>query len=106
MLNEKRDGKVFNHFHELEINFAPTYKYDKGTDNYSNPTSESKKREPAWCDRILWRGNCRPLCYNSCNLVRLSDHKPVFSFIAIPAKIINSSAYDMIRKDILSEIDS
>jgi hypothetical protein len=44
--------------------------------------------------------------YNSCNYIRISDHKPVFSFFVIPTKIINQSAFEMVRKDILSEIDA
>jgi hypothetical protein len=69
-------------FDELPITFAPTYKYDVGTDNYD--TSE-KRRSPAWCDRLLYRGRSRihQLDYRR-HEVRLSDHRPVsgrFKFV-------------------------
>jgi len=63
-------------FEELPITFAPTYKYDVGTDNYD--TSE-KKRSPAWCDRLLYRGargRIEQLDYKR-HEVRVSDHRPV-----------------------------
>ncbi|KAM7184192.1 Endonuclease/exonuclease/phosphatase [Rhypophila sp. PSN 637] len=61
-------------FEELPITFAPTYKYDVGTDNYD--TSE-KKRSPAWCDRLLYRGaRIQQLDYRR-HEVRVSDHRPV-----------------------------
>lgn len=62
-------------FDELPITFAPTYKYDVGTDTYD--TSE-KRRSPAWCDRLLFRGRGRieQLDYKR-HEVRVSDHRPV-----------------------------
>ncbi|KAG5927164.1 hypothetical protein E4U42_002540 [Claviceps africana] len=62
-------------FEELPITFSPTYKYDVGTDTYD--TSE-KRRSPAWCDRVLFRGQgrARQLDYTR-HEVRVSDHRPV-----------------------------
>jgi hypothetical protein len=42
---------VFPHYHESIVTFAPSYKFDPGTDMYDS----KKGRSPAWCDRILWR---------------------------------------------------
>jgi endonuclease/exonuclease/phosphatase family metal-dependent hydrolase len=74
-------------FHELPITFPPTYKYDVGTDNYD--TSE-KKRAPAWCDRILYRGKSRiqQLDYRR-HEVRVSDHRPVTASFQIEIKKIS-----------------
>ncbi|RDA93026.1 hypothetical protein CP533_0730, partial [Ophiocordyceps camponoti-saundersi (nom. inval.)] len=62
-------------FDEMTISFAPTYKYDVGTDTYD--TSE-KRRSPAWCDRLLCRGRGRiqQVDYRR-HEVRVSDHRPV-----------------------------
>ena len=40
--------EVLKTFAEGKINFAPTYKYMCGTNNYDT------KRIPAWSDRVLW----------------------------------------------------
>ncbi|CAJ0552112.1 Ff.00g060910.m01.CDS01 [Fusarium sp. VM40] len=62
-------------FEEMPITFAPTYKYDVGTDNYD--TSE-KRRSPAWCDRLLYRGRGRVEQFDyRRHEVRVSDHRPV-----------------------------
>lgn len=70
-------GKTFNSFIEGKINFAPTYKFKKGTTKYD---AESK-RIPAWCDRVLIRSfeglerTC--LSYSHHDSVTTSDHHPV-----------------------------
>lgn len=75
-------------FFEMAITFAPTYKYDVGTDNYD--TSE-KKRSPAWCDRILYRdlGRIQQLDYRR-HEVRVSDHRPVTARFDIQTKTIDA----------------
>ncbi|QSZ34483.1 hypothetical protein DSL72_006077 [Monilinia vaccinii-corymbosi] len=89
LLASKRKNPWFRlrAFHELPITFAPTYKYDVGTDNYD--TSE-KKRAPAWCDRLLYRGHNRveQLDYRR-HEVRVSDHRPVTGLFHMVIKSIS-----------------
>ncbi|PQE22826.1 Endonuclease exonuclease phosphatase protein [Rutstroemia sp. NJR-2017a BBW] len=89
LLASKRKNPWFRlrAFHEMPITFAPTYKYDVGTDNYD--TSE-KKRAPAWCDRLLFRGNNRveQLDYRR-HEVRVSDHRPVTGLFNMVVKTIS-----------------
>ncbi|PHH73519.1 hypothetical protein CDD82_5398 [Ophiocordyceps australis] len=75
-------------FEEMPITFAPTYKYDVGTDNYD--TSE-KRRSPAWCDRLLFRGQGRvqQLDYRR-HEVRVSDHRPVTGSFRLWVKRIDA----------------
>ncbi len=44
-------NEVFPGYEEGAITFAPTYKYDNGSDQYD---SSEKQRIPAWTDRILF----------------------------------------------------
>ena len=62
-------------FAEPPCDFAPTYKYDVGTDRYD---TSDKGRAPAWCDRVLYRGlgRVKALEYRRWE-VRRSDHRPV-----------------------------
>ncbi|KAJ4344445.1 Inositol-1,4,5-trisphosphate 5-phosphatase 1 [Didymosphaeria variabile] len=88
-------GLTFPYYSEARITFLPTYKYDIGTDTYD--TSE-KARIPAWCDRILRKGdNIRQINYD-CAPLRFSDHRPVYAtFQCLINKI------DEKRKDQLSQ---
>lgn len=73
-------------FQEFPIAFAPTYKYDVGSDRYD--TSE-KRRAPAWCDRILYcgAGKIKQLNYRRHEL-RISDHRPVSGLFKMRIKSI------------------
>ncbi|CAG8485344.1 14345_t:CDS:2 [Acaulospora colombiana] len=72
-------------FSEGVPNFAPTYKYNPGEDEYD--TSE-KRRTPAWCDRILYRGpRIKQEHYRryECNV---SDHRPISGAFKVVVKTI------------------
>lgn len=78
-------------FEELPITFAPTYKYDVGTDNYD---SSEKRRSPAWCDRLLYRcgsgrGRIEQVDYKR-HEVRVSDHRPVSGRFRFEVKRIDA----------------
>ncbi|PZD40942.1 Phosphatidylinositol 5-phosphate phosphatase [Pyrenophora tritici-repentis] len=97
LLSRKRNpGFRLRAFNEMPINFAPTYKYDVGTDNYD--TSE-KQRSPAWCDRLLYRGlgRIKQLDYRRHEGIKVSDHRPVSGRFKIRVKTINSSRQDAVR---------
>jgi hypothetical protein len=97
LLSRKRNpGLRLRAFTELPITFAPTYKYDVGTDNYD--TSE-KQRSPAWCDRLLYRGlgRIKQLDYRRHDGVKVSDHRPVSGRFKFRVKTINAKKQDSAR---------
>lgn len=88
LLSKKRNpGFRLRAFNEAPITFAPTYKYDVGTDNYD---SSEKRRSPAWCDRILYRGvgRIKQVDYRR-HEVRVSDHRPVSGTFKMRIKSIS-----------------
>ncbi|CAI9109390.1 OLC1v1009204C1 [Oldenlandia corymbosa var. corymbosa] len=90
---EKEAGRVFSGFSEGRIFFAPTYKYSHNSDSYAGETvkSRKKRRTPAWCDRILWRGNgIEQLSYIR-GESRFSDHRPVCAVFAVQVEMKNKN---------------
>ncbi|KAG0516591.1 hypothetical protein BDA96_09G016400 [Sorghum bicolor] len=92
---EQKAGRVFAGWEEGRIAFPPTYKYVAGSDAYammsvadssastgaaadgSRSRERKKKRTPAWCDRILWRGEGIEQQWYARGESRFSDHRPV-----------------------------
>ncbi|XP_077572999.1 phosphatidylinositol 3,4,5-trisphosphate 5-phosphatase 1 [Stigmatopora nigra] len=84
---EINDDKVFLHFAEEEITFAPTYRFERYTrEKYAYTkakTTGTKYNLPSWCDRVLRKSY--PLVHVVCqaygctNDIMTSDHSPVFA---------------------------
>lgn len=90
-------GLTFPFYSEAKISFPPTYKYDIGTDNYD---SSEKARIPAWCDRVLKKGNVlRQLSYN-CAPLRFSDHRPVYATFQCTVSVVNEGVRDKLSREI------
>ncbi|XP_012580630.1 PREDICTED: phosphatidylinositol 3,4,5-trisphosphate 5-phosphatase 1 [Condylura cristata] len=87
LLMERREQKVFVHFEEEEITFAPTYRFERLTrDKYAYTKQKAtgmKYNLPSWCDRVLWKSYplVHVVCqsYGSTSDIMTSDHSPVFA---------------------------
>ncbi|EME39404.1 hypothetical protein DOTSEDRAFT_75181 [Dothistroma septosporum NZE10] len=90
-------GRTFPHYSEHIPTFLPTYKFNLGTDDYD---TSDKARIPAWCDRILTRGdNLRQLYYDSAPL-RFSDHRPVYGVFQCTISVIDQPIKDKISHEL------
>ncbi|KAK9154471.1 hypothetical protein Sjap_001951 [Stephania japonica] len=86
---EREAGRVFNGWKEGKIYFAPTYKYTNNSDVYAGESidSKTKRRTPAWCDRILWYGDgIEQLSYIR-GESRFSDHRPVYAVFLVKVAV-------------------
>lgn len=94
---KKNPGFRLRVFNESPITFAPTYKYDVGTDTYD---SSDKKRSPAWCDRLLYRGlgKIKQTEYRRWE-VKASDHRPVSGIFLIRAKTVDHKRREMVWRE-------
>ncbi|KAH7512978.1 hypothetical protein FEM48_Zijuj12G0147700 [Ziziphus jujuba var. spinosa] len=90
---EQRAGRVFKGWDEGRIYFAPTYKYLANSDNYVVQTSKSreKQRTPAWCDRILWKGEGMKQMWYLRGESKFSDHRPVYSLFSVQIDLANKN---------------
>lgn len=90
LLREMKHNQGFRlrAFQEGPLMFAPTYKYDRRSNEFD--TSE-KRRTPAWCDRILWRSR-DPERVVQLNYQRyeanVSDHRPISAAFKVTIKSV------------------
>lgn len=90
-------GLTFPYYSEARITFAPTYKYDLNSDTYD--TSE-KARIPAWCDRVLRKGdNIRQIHYDAAPL-RFSDHRPVYATFQVLVQRIDEKKKEALKAEL------
>ncbi|EGG16677.1 RhoGAP domain-containing protein [Cavenderia fasciculata] len=106
LYQQMKSGAAFEGFQEPPISFAPTYKYDAGTDVYD---SSEKKRTPAWCDRVLWKTsktaeNVGILTYRRHELLS-SDHRPVSGSFIIKVRAVIPEVKNRIYQEIVKELD-
>ncbi|GLJ06309.1 hypothetical protein SUGI_0035990 [Cryptomeria japonica] len=90
---QKKAGHIFEGWNEGKIYFPPTYKYCRNSDQYAgvNCRSRTKRRKPAWCDRILWYGEgMRQLSYGP-GESKFSDHRPVYSMFMVEKEMLKKS---------------
>ncbi|KAF2208718.1 hypothetical protein CERZMDRAFT_114438 [Cercospora zeae-maydis SCOH1-5] len=101
----KNPGFRLRAFQENQINFAPTYKYNVHTDEYD--TSE-KRRSPAWCDRILYRGlgKVKMEEYRRWDQIRVSDHRPVSGRLRLRIKTVDPHKREIIWNKCVKEYES
>ncbi|PIA90510.1 Inositol-1,4,5-trisphosphate 5-phosphatase 1 [Cercospora beticola] len=93
-------GKAFPHYSEQTPQFLPTYKFNIGTDEYD---TSDKARIPAWCDRVLTKGdNIRQLYYDSAPL-RFSDHRPVWALFSCTVSVVEQAKRDQISNQLYAK---
>ncbi|KAF5371467.1 hypothetical protein D9615_009590 [Tricholomella constricta] len=87
----------FRGFSEGPLTFAPTYKYDRRSDEYD---SSEKHRAPAWCDRVLWRSRV-PTRVHQLHYQRyeanVSDHRPISAAFTVTVKSIKHEARHQVK---------
>ena len=120
---ERAAGKAFVGWTEAPVAFAPTYKYRPGTHTFSgagdadepngdetpaaSAKEERKKRTPAWCDRVLWRGrDVSQLSYGSTRALTQSDHKPVFSAFTVTTQRLCPTKLSAVLNETRRDLDA
>ena len=107
----KLDYKWLYWFKEMPINFLPTFKYDKNSEEYD---TSKKQRVPSWCDRILWYHNdtesspkdehnyVSPIIYER-RETTFSDHRPVVAYFELQCYHHNARRKSSFKRNVLSK---
>jgi hypothetical protein len=102
LLKEMKNNRGFRlrGFSEGPLDFAPTYKYDRRSNEYD---SSEKRRVPAWCDRVLWRSRepsrVEQLHYRRYE-ANISDHRPISSAFRMTVKSISPERREPVKAEV------
>ena len=106
---------LLSRFQEKNIEFLPSYKYDKNSTVYD---TSKKQRTPSYTDRILFSVNTGSKklnqgcdignemeCeyYNRCETT-FSDHRPVLAILSAKVRKINTEQHAAAEKEMLEKI--
>ena len=89
LTREKAVGRVFSGFNEAPIDFAPTYRMQRGKKGYSQKRFQS----PSYTDRILWhsrsgcKGDIEALKYYARHDLQQSDHRAVGLMLQVRSRL-------------------
>ncbi|KAF8890414.1 hypothetical protein BD779DRAFT_1643882 [Infundibulicybe gibba] len=93
-------GCRFRGFMEGPLTFAPTYKYDRRSNEYD---SSEKHRAPAWCDRVLWRSRIpnrvQQLHYRRYE-ANVSDHRPISAAFKMTTKSVRHDVREKVKYEV------
>lgn len=98
--------QAFTGFEEADIDFKPTYKYILGTSDYD------PARVSSWCDRVLWwirpgsnTNGIKSTKYEAVEDISSSDHKPVYSQLAVSVWRVDPVQRHQAHLEVLRELD-
>ena len=117
-LNKSRQASMnLDILDEKEITFKPTYKYCIGSNEYDYTLNDNKdnigkksgkKRNPSWCDRILFKKNDKNtniVCLEYKSIMddkfNVSDHRPVYAIFEVEVMKDNIDK----KNEIINEIN-
>ncbi|KAL0700721.1 hypothetical protein Bca4012_056843 [Brassica carinata] len=90
LVKEYKKGRAFDGWSEGTLQFAPTYKYQAHSDEYTGSDGKATKRTPAWCDRILSYGKGMRLVQYRRTENKFSDHRPVVAIYMAEVEVFSA----------------
>ena len=79
-----------NNDSEYENDFNDDFDEGENSSSKADDKEEKKKRAPAWCDRVLWKGeDLQLLGYRDHDEIYHSDHKPVSATFDLKCRTVD-----------------
>lgn len=90
LVKEYKKGRAFDGWSEGTLGFAPTYKYQAHSDEYTESDVKAMRRTPAWCDRVLSYGKGMRLVHYRRSEQNFSDHRPVTAIYMAEVEVFSA----------------